>query len=49
VKATIDKRSNAQVGRGLKERNEFSQAEIDLIIERLDGIVAEVEAELFGG
>lgn len=49
VKAAVDKTANAAVGRGPKERSEFSQAEIDLITERLDSIVAEVEGEVFGG
>ena len=47
VKAAIDKKANAAVGRGPKERSELSQAEIDLIAERLDGIIAETEGELF--
>lgn len=49
VKAAIDKKANAAVGRGPKERSELSQAEIDLITERFDGILAEVESELFNG
>lgn len=49
VKAAIDKKANAAVGRGPKERSELSQAEIDLIAERLDGIIAETEGELFHG
>jgi superfamily II DNA or RNA helicase len=48
VKAAIDKKANTTDG-GPKERSELSQAEIDLITERLDGIVAEVEEELFRG
>lgn len=39
VKAAIDKKANAAVGRGPKGRSELSQAEIDLITERLDGIL----------
>ena len=35
------------MGRGPKERNELSQAEIDLITERLDGIMSAVEGALF--
>lgn len=49
VKAAIDKKANAAVGGGPKERSRFSQAEIDLIAERLESIVAEVEGEVFGG
>lgn len=49
VKAAIDKKTNAAVGRGPKERSELSQAEIDLITERMDGILKEVEKELFRG
>jgi hypothetical protein len=49
VKAAIDKKVNATIGRGSKERNEVSQAEVDLITERLDGIVAGVERDLFNG
>lgn len=49
VKAAVDQNANAAVGRGPKERGELSQAEIDLITERLDGIVAAVEDELFNG
>lgn len=47
VKAGIDQQANATVGRGPKERNELSQAEIDLITERLDGIMSAVEGALF--
>lgn len=49
VKAAVDKKANAAVGRGPKERSEFSQAEIDMITEQLDSIVAEAEREVFGG
>lgn len=49
AKSAIDKKASATVGRGSKERGEFSQAEIDLIAERIDQIVAEVEQELFHG
>jgi superfamily II DNA/RNA helicase len=49
VKAAIDQQANAAVGRGPKERSELSQAEINLITERLDNIVASVEGELFDG
>jgi superfamily II DNA/RNA helicase len=49
VKAAVDQKANAAVGRGPKERGDLSQAEIDLITERLDGIVVEVEGELFSG
>lgn len=47
VKAAIDKQANTAVGRGPKERSDLSQAEIDLITERLDSIVSDVETELF--
>lgn len=49
VKAATDKRANATVGRGPKERSDLSQAEIDLITERLDDILIEVEEDLFHG
>jgi hypothetical protein len=49
VKAAIDQQANTEVGRGPKERSELSQAEIDLITERLDGIVSTVEGALFNG
>lgn len=49
VKAALDQKANATVGRGPKGRSDFSQAEIDLITERLDAIVADVEGELFHG
>lgn len=49
AKAAIDNKANAAVGRGPKERGELRQEEIDLISERLDGILAEAEAELFHG
>jgi superfamily II DNA or RNA helicase len=49
VKAAIDKQANVMVGRGPKERCDLSQAEIDLITERLDAIVSTVESELLHG
>ncbi len=49
VKAAIDQQANAAVGRGPKERPDLSQAEIDLIMERIDGIVSTVERTLFNG
>jgi superfamily II DNA or RNA helicase len=49
VKSAIDQKANAAVGRGTNERSELSQAEIDVIIERLDAIEAEVRSELFHG
>jgi hypothetical protein len=49
VKAAIDKQANAMVGHGPKERRDLSQAEIDLVTERLDAIVSTVESELFHG
>ncbi len=49
VKAAMDQKANAVVGRGRNERSDLSQAEIDLITERLDGIVAAIESELFNG
>ena len=49
VKAAIDQQANTEVGRGPKERSELSQAEIDLITERLDGILSTVEDALFNG
>jgi len=47
AKAAIDKQANAAVGRGPKERSDLSQAEIDLITERLDVLVSAAESELF--
>lgn len=49
VKAAVDQKANATVGRGRNERPELSQAEIDLIMERLDSIVTAVQSELFSG
>lgn len=49
VKAAIDQKANATVSRGSNERGELSQAEIDLIAERLDAIISDVESELFNG
>lgn len=49
VKATIDTHGATAVGRSANERDQYSQAEIDLILERLDSIVATVESELFNG
>jgi superfamily II DNA or RNA helicase len=49
VKAAVDQQANATVGRGPKERSDLSQAEIDLIMERLDAIMSAVEGELFSG
>jgi hypothetical protein len=49
IKAAIDQKVNAAVGRGPKERSELSQAEMDLITERLDALLDAVESELFNG
>lgn len=49
VKAAIDERADAAVGRMTNERSEFTQPEIDLIKERLDTIVETVQQELFDG
>jgi superfamily II DNA or RNA helicase len=49
VKAAVDSHAAATVGRSTSERDQYSQAEIDLILERLDSIVASVESELFNG
>lgn len=49
VKAAIDNKARAMVGSGQKKRNDLSQAEIDLITERLDRIIDEVEEELLNG
>jgi superfamily II DNA or RNA helicase len=49
VKAAIDNHAATTVGRSTSERDQYSQAEIDLILERLDSIVASVESELFNG
>lgn len=47
VKAAIDKKVNAIVARPAGERGELTQAEIDLALERLDGLAQEVGSELF--
>jgi hypothetical protein len=49
VKSAIDQKANAAVDCGTNERSELSQAEIDLITERLDAIEVEVGTELFHG
>lgn len=49
VKAAIDSHAAAAVRRSVNERDQYSQAEIDLILERLDTIIATVETELFSG
>jgi hypothetical protein len=49
VKTAVDNKAAAALGRGPKERRDLSQAEVDLIAERLGDIVAEVELELFNG
>ena len=49
VKAAIDNHAATTVDRSTSERDQYSQAEIDLILERLDSIVTSVESELFNG
>jgi hypothetical protein len=49
VKAAIDSHAAVAVGRSVKERDQYSQPELDLIAERLDSLVATVESELFNG
>ena len=49
IKSSIDKKCNAVVNRRSGERSEFSQFEIDTIIEGLDDVVDSVERELFNG
>jgi superfamily II DNA or RNA helicase len=49
VKAAIDAQAHTLVGRGKKERHEFSQPELDQIFEEMDGLVTTVEADLFHG
>jgi superfamily II DNA or RNA helicase len=49
IKSSIDKKCNAMVNRRSGERSEFSQLEIDKIIENLDDIVNNVERELLNG
>src|SRR5690606_23645025 len=46
LKSSIDKKINNLVGRKPKERSEFSKLELDLIRERLDGIVLDVIREV---
>ncbi len=49
VKAAIDAQAHTLVGRGKKERHEFSQPELDQILEEMDGLVTAVETDLFHG
>ena len=49
IKSSIDKKCNVIVNRHSGERGEFSQLEIDTIIESLDDVVDSVERELING
>lgn len=49
VKSSIDAEANTTVGYGPRKRADFSQAEIDLVTERLSDIIAKVESDLFNG
>lgn len=49
VKAAIDKRVNAAVGKGTGERHEFNKTELDTINGRFAELAAAAEKEVFGG
>jgi superfamily II DNA or RNA helicase len=49
VKAAIDKRAHQLVGRSTKQRNEYTQPELDQIMDALETLIATVETELFHG
>jgi len=49
LKAAIDRRVNASVGMGERERSEFTRAQLDQINENFDRLVAEAEREVFNG
>lgn len=46
LKAAVDRKCNEFVGRGLKERSEFTQEQIDRIIGSLDSLVEEAVSEV---
>jgi superfamily II DNA or RNA helicase len=49
VKAAIDNKVNTLVGHGPGERDRFSQADLDLVRDRIDTVMSEVAAEVLGG
>lgn len=49
MKAAIDRQANSLVGRGARQRQEFSREELERINGDFDGIVARAIAEIFGG
>jgi hypothetical protein len=49
VKASIDKRVNTLVGRGVGERDRFTQPEIDLVNGKMNAIMTEVIGEVTNG
>lgn len=49
VKAAIDKRVNAAVGKGTGERHEFNKTELDTINGCFAELAAAAEKEVFGG
>ena len=49
LKATIDRRVAAAVGRNLGERSEYSQPQLDQIDAQFDAILAEAVQEVFSG
>ena len=49
LKAAIDKKVNAFVGKATNQRHEFNKTELDTINEHFLEIVADVEEEIFGG
>lgn len=49
VKAALDKKVNALVGRTTNERHKFTQADLDLVRGELDGLADEVAGEVLRG
>jgi superfamily II DNA or RNA helicase len=49
LKAAIDQRVNASVGRAERERSEFTRAQLDQISRDFDGLVEQADREVFGG
>jgi superfamily II DNA or RNA helicase len=49
LKAAIDRRVNASVGRGERERSEFTRAQLDQINANFNGLVEDVVREVFSG
>lgn len=49
LKSAIDRRVNASVGRGERERSEFTRAQLDQIDANFNRLVEEAEREVFSG